>query len=127
MLVLTIQIPLSQADEAWFTGVCHSNRFDVSVSLLTGYRIGDRDSSDDVCNKHDDQRFLAWPFELPQVALKSKSSCIANEADMFEASSCSASSRSVDITMNILKSVLVTQFLGKLQTLSALKTDEEPA
>tara|TARA_R110002167_G_scaffold179690_1_gene379439 strand:- start:417 stop:557 length:141 start_codon:yes stop_codon:yes gene_type:complete len=46
---------------------------------------------------------------------------------MFEASSCSASSRSVDITMNILKSVLVTQFLGKLQTLSALKTDEEPA
>ena len=43
---------------------------------------------------------------------------------MFEASSCSASGRSVDITMIILKSVFVTQFLGKLQTLSALKTDE---
>ena len=46
--------------------------FDVSVSPLTDHRIGGRDSSDDVCNKHDDQRFLAWPIELPRNGLKSK-------------------------------------------------------
>lgn len=59
LLVLTEQIPLSQADETWFTGVCHSNRFNVSVSRLFNHRIGNRDFCDDVCNKHDDQRFLA--------------------------------------------------------------------
>ena len=50
----------------------------LAVSPLTESRIGDRDWGDNVCIKHNDQRFLAWPLELPQLALESKLSANGN-------------------------------------------------